>query len=476
MQHGNRGVTVFLRRFDEGNYLMSFIVIANLAVFVGLIILLAKFSKGDMKLSRKVFMGLIAGVAFGFALQVLYGSGSETITGTLEWTNVVANGYIRLLYMIIMPLILVSMIAAVVRIDEVSSLGKIGGAVVGVLIFTTMIASLVAIGITDLFNLTADGMVPGARETARAAALEGRMGTVSDLSVASMLVSFIPRNIFSDLAGARPLSIISVVVFAILFGVAALKAMKENEEHKKSFLHFVDIAQSIIMNLVRMIMSFTPYGVMALMTKVVAGSNLADILNLGKFIVASYVAIGIMFLVHGVLLSLTGFNPKKFFVDVFPVLTFAFTSRSSAACIPLNVDAQTRKLGVPKSIANIAATFGATIGQNGCAGIYPTMLAVMVAPTVGIAVDFQFLATLVLIVTISSFGVAGVGGGATFAALIVLPAMGLPVEIVALLISIEPLIDMARTALNVNGSMTAGVITSRFVKVGEANPAEQPAE
>ena len=455
---------------------MSLIVILNLVVFAGLILLLAKFSTKDVKLSRKVFMGLIVGVIFGFALQVFYGTGSETIAGTLEWTNVVANGYIRLLYMIIMPLILVSMIASVVRIDEVASLGKIGGMVVGVLVFTTMISSLVAIGITDIFGLTAEGLVGGERELARASALEGRMGTVSDLSVASMIVSFIPRNIFSDLAGARPLSIISVVVFAILFGVAALQAMKENPEHQKSFLHFVEVAQAIIMKLVKMIMAFTPYGVMALMTKVVASSSLADILNLGKFIVASYVAIGIMFVVHGGLLSLTGFNPKKFFSGVFPVLAFAFTSRSSAACIPLNVEAQTQKLGVSKSIANIAASFGATIGQNGCAGIYPTMLAVMVAPTVGIEIDFQFLATLVMIVTISSFGVAGVGGGATFAALIVLPAMGLPVEIVALLISIEPLIDMARTALNVNGSMTAGVITSRFIKVGESSGAEQPAE
>lgn len=456
---------------------MSLTVILNLAVFAGILVLLAKFSKADMKLSRKVFMGLIAGVAFGFALQVLYGVGSDTINGTLEWTNVVANGYIRLLYMIIMPLIVISMIAAVVRIDEVASLGKIGGSVIGVLVFTTMISAIVAIGVTDIFSLTAEGLIAGDRETARAAALEGRLDRVSDLSVPAMLVQFIPRNVFSSLAGAAgPMSIISVVIFSILFGVAALKAMNENAEHKKSFLHFVEVSQAVIMSLVKMVMAFTPYGVMALMTRVVAGSDLADILNLGKFIVVSYIAIAIMFIVHGGLQALTGFSPKKFTKGVFPVLTFAFTSRSSAACIPLSVDAQTRKLGVPKSIANIAATFGATIGQNGCAGIYPTMLAIMVAPTVGVAVDFQFLVTLVMFVTISSFGVAGVGGGATFAALIVLPLMGLPIEIVALLISIEPLIDMARTALNVNGSMTAGVITSRLIKVAETEPQEQPAE
>lgn len=456
---------------------MSITVILNLAVFIGILFLLVKFSKQDMKLSRKVFMGLVAGVIFGFALQALYGAGSTEINGTLEWTNVVANGYISLLYMIIMPLIVVSMISAVTKIDEVTSLGKIGGSVVMVLVFTTMLSSLVAIGITDLFSLSAEGMVSGEREAARLASIEGRQGRVENLTVASMLVSFIPRNIFQSLSGgAGPMSIISVVVFSILFGIAALKAMKEHPEHKDAFNKGIDVLQTIVMKLVQMVMSFTPYGVMALMTKVVASSNLSDILNLGKFIVASYVAIGIMFLVHGGLLSLSGFNPKRFFSGVFPVLTFAFTSRSSAACIPLNVEAQTRKLGVPKAVANIAASFGATIGQNGCAGIYPTMLAVMVAPTIGVEVDFAFLAILVGIVTISSFGVAGVGGGATFAAMIVLPAMGLPIEIVALLISIEPLIDMARTALNVNGSMTAGVITSKMLRVSDSEPIEQAAE
>ena len=147
-----------------------------------------------------------------------------------------------------------------------------------------------------------------------------------------------------------------------------------------------------------------------------------------------------------------------------PALSFAFSSRSSAATIPLNVETQTRRLGVPSTIASFSASFGATIGQNGCAGLYPAMLAVMVAPTVGInPMDPTWLLTLVAIVTLSSAGVAGVGGGATMAALIVLPAMGLPVTLVALLISIEPLIDMGRTALNVSGSMTAGTVTSQIL-------------
>ena len=141
------------------------------------------------------------------------------------------------------------------------------------------------------------------------------------------------------------------------------------------------------------------------------------------------------------------------------------------AAIPLNVETQTQRLGVDEETANMSATFGTSIGQNGCAGIYPAMLAVMVAPTIGIPIDAHFILSLVAIITVSSFGIAGVGGGATFAALIVLPAMGLPVTIAALLISIEPLIDMARTALNVSGAMTAGTITSRVL--GEKSTDEQ---
>lgn len=121
-----------------------------------------------------------------------------------------------------------------------------------------------------------------------------------------------------------------------------------------------------------------------------------------------------------------------------------------------------KRLGVPEGIANFSATFGLSIGQNGCAGIYPAMLAVMVAPVANVEIDFQFVVTLIAVVIISSFGVAGVGGGATFASILVLSTLNLPVALAGVLISIEPLIDMGRTALNVNDSMLAGTGTARL--------------
>ncbi len=444
---------------------MSPFVIVNLVIFAGIIFVLSRFRRPKFSLSRQVLAGLIAGLGFGFCLQFAYSGNAEIMAGTLEWTNVVGTTYVNLLKMIVMPLVLVMMIAAVVRMRELAALGRIGGSVIGILIGTTMIAALVGIMMANVFGLTAEGLTEGARELARADVLQSRQENMSDLGLADMIVRFVPSNIFHDLTGARPTSVIAVVIFGILFGVAALLVSAEDEERGQRIYNAVETFQSIIMKLVHMVMALTPYGILALMTKVVAGSNGQDVLNLISFIVASYIAILIMFGVHALLLRLNGVQVGAHFKTVWPVLAFAFGSRSSAATIPLNVETQVEELNVPKPVANLSATFGSTIGQNGCAGIYPAMLATMVAPTMGIdPLNPAFIAGLVGIVAISSFGIAGVGGGATFAALVVLPAMGFPVTIAALLISIEPLIDMARTSLNVHGSITAGVLTGRFLK------------
>jgi hypothetical protein len=444
---------------------LSFLLLVNLLIFAALIVLLTRLRAPRYSLAQRILAGLIAGVAFGLALQATQANQPGVIEATLVWTNVVGEGYINLLKMIIMPLVLVMMIAAVVRMRELATLGKIGGMVIGILVATTMVSALVGIAIVNVFGLTAEGLTEGARELARAEALVARQETLADLTFADMLLRFIPSNVFYDLTGARPTSVIAVVIFGMLFGIAALQVAKDDPARGRSIASFVEAAQSIIMKLVRMVMALTPYGILALMTKVVAGSSLADILKLLTFVVASYIAIAIMFLVHALLLRMNGINALDFFRKAWPVLTFAFTSRSSAATIPLNVETQIDELKVPTPVANLSATFGATIGQNGCAGIYPAMLATMIAPTMGISpIDPGFIVTLVGVIAVSSFGVAGVGGGATFAALIVLPAMGFPVTLAALLISIEPLIDMARTALNVNGSITAGVITGRTLK------------
>lgn len=438
-------------------------ILLNLSAFAVLLFLIWQLR--DRTLSTRVFAALVAGTVFGIVLQMIHGPDSATTSTTIEWVNIVGNGYVKLLQMVVMPLVFVAILNAVAKLHDASSLGRIATLTVGTLLVTTAIAAAVGIALVLAFGLSAKGLVQGAAETARLEAIQNvQAPKVADLSVPDIVLSFIPSNPFAELTGANPTSIIAVVVFAAFLGVAAIRLVRRDAEKGRSLLALIDTLQSWITQLVRIIMALTPFGVLALMTKMAATSDAADILNLGTFVVASYIGLAIMFVVHALFLAGVGVNPAAFFRKSLPVLTFAFSSRSSAAAIPLNVETQMRRLGVPQTIASFSASFGATIGQNGCAGLYPAMLAVMVAPTVGInPFDLGWLAMLVGVVTLSSAGVAGVGGGATLAALIVLPAMGLPVTLVALLISIEPLIDMGRTALNVSGAMTAGTVTSQLM-------------
>ena len=278
------------------------------------------------------------------------------------------------------------------------------------------------------------------------------------------LLDLLPANPFLDFTGARPTSTIGVVIFAAFLGFAYLAVSRREPENAAAVKKGIDAIYSLIMGIVRIVLRFTPYGILAIIARTVATSDFGAIYSLGKFVIASYVALGVMFGIHLIIIMLSGLNPITYVKKSGDALLFAFTSRSSAGTLPLNINTQTNRLGVPDGVANFAGAFGLSIGQNGCAGIYPAMLAVMIAPSVGQPIDAQFLITLVVIVAISSFGVAGVGGGATFAAILVLSALNLPVALAGLLISVEPLIDMGRTAVNVSGSMTAGITTARMYR------------
>lgn len=443
---------------------MDFPVLMNIIVMVGLLGILYRMQKSYVPFTKRVFIGLGLGIVFGIALQLIYGVDSEVTKESIRWFNIVGTGYVKLLQMIVMPLILVSITSAITNMKDSKNLGKFGGLIIGVLIFTTAISAVVGIGAALGFNLTTVNMEVGDKETQRAEYLESRQED-ANIHISEKVLEVIPSNPFNAMTGQGKNSTLSVVLFSAFTGLAVLGVQKKKPKSAQLFKEMINATHDVVMRIMTMILRLTPFGILAIMTKTIGTSNVQEIAKLGTFIIASYVAIIIMFGVHLVIIALTGLNPIMYVKKSMPVLTFAFTSRTSAGAMPMNIETQTKQLGVSDSIGSLAASFGISIGQNGCAGIYPAMLAVMIAPTVGInPLDIGFLFKLVVVVAVSSFGVAGVGGGATFAALIVLSSMGLPVGLVGLLISIEPLIDMGRTALNVSGSMVAGVVTSKVLK------------
>ncbi|KAB2337073.1 L-cystine transporter [Cytobacillus depressus] len=439
----------------------TWLVILNIAIMLLLIIGLFYMQKKHISFSKRVFTALGLGIVFGFALQFIYGPTSEVVAKSSGWINIVGGGYVKFLQMIVMPLVFISILTAFTRLKLSNNIGKISSLILGLLVATTAIAAAVGIATTLGFNLESVQISQGDAEVARGEMLEQKNLELGGRDLPQQILDLLPANPFLDLTGARPTSTISVVIFAAFIGMAYLGVRRKAPEQAEFFSKIVDAFYAVIMRVVTIILRMTPYGVLAIMTKTVALSDIDAILKLGKFVLASYVALLIMFGIHLLLLTFAGLNPVTYIRKAFPVLTFAFTSRTSAGALPLNIKTQ-KSLGVPEGIANFAGSFGLSIGQNGCAGIYPAMLAVMIAPTVGIdPLTPSFIATVIAIVAISSFGVAGVGGGATFAAILVLSALNLPVALAGLLISVEPLIDMGRTALNVSGSMTAGILTSR---------------
>lgn len=434
--------------------------IAGLLLLVGL---LYGMNRKKVSFSKRVFTGLGLGIAYGLILHFAYGTDSAVLKETMPWFNLIGVGYVKLLQMIVMPLVFISILAAFTKITIGKNFGKMAGLILGILVGTTAIAAIVGISATLLFGLDASEIVQGEAEIARGASIEERSVGVADRALPDQLIDLLPANPFLDFTGARPTSTIGVVIFAAFLGFAYLAITRRDEENAATVKKGIDAIYALIMGVVRIVLRLTPYGILAIIARTVATSDFAAIYSLGKFVLASYAAILVMFGIHLIIITLTGLNPITYVKKAGEALIFAFTSRSSAGTLPLTIDAQTKRMGVPEGVANFAGSFGLSIGQNGCAGIYPAMLAVMIAPSVGQnPLEPTFLLTLVAIVAISSFGVAGVGGGATFAAILVLSAMNLPIVLAGLLISVEPLIDMGRTALNVSGSMTAGVTTARL--------------
>lgn len=431
-----------------------------LALFVGAVVFLAIQQKKGAKFGTRILIALGFGLLLGLILNFVFGATTNSVKLALNWIKLVGNIYVTLLKMIVIPLVLVSIMTAIANMQGQRNVGKIGGSIIAILMVTTAIAALVGALTTAAFGLNTNGLE---KDAARVTSLETSAADVNKSDITAQILSLFPGNPFYDMTGARSTSTIAVVIFASFLGFGMLGVAKKKPELFKTLRNGLDALQAMVMEVVKIVLRLTPYGIMAIIAAFVVGSNWANMMKLVNFVLISYLAILIMFVVHFAILAAFGINPVLYLKKAWSTLTFAFFSRTSAGTLPMTIKTQTGRLGIPDGIANIGSSLALTIGQNGCAGIYPAMLAVMVAPSLGInPFDPLFLLKLIVIVAISSFGIAGVGGGATFAGLVVLSSMGMPVWIAALLMSVEPLIDMARTALNVSDAFVANLVTAKL--------------
>ena len=436
--------------------------IINIVIMLIFIIGLFIMAKKHVSFPKRVFTALGLGIVYGIILHLIYGVNSKVLETTTDWFSIVGDGYVTLLQMIVMPLIFISIVSAFSKIQIGDKFAKIGSYIFMFLIGTVAIAAVVGIFYALVFGLDASSIDLGSAEHARGNEISSEAKQLTANTLPQQILELLPSNPFLDFTGQRTTSTIAVVIFAIFVGFAYLRVARKQPDNGSLLKRGIDAVYALIMSIVTFVLRLTPYGIIAIMASTIATSDFAAIWTLGKFMIASYAALLTMYVIHLIILAIMGINPIRYVKKTLEVLIFAFTSRSSAGALPLNVQTQTQRLGVPEGIANFSASFGLSIGQNGCAGIYPAMLAIMVAPVAHVDIDIPFILTLIAVVVISSFGVAGVGGGATFASILVLSTLNLPVALAGVLISIEPIIDMGRTALNVNDSILAGTGTAHL--------------
>lgn len=442
-------------------------VIVNVLIMLAIVYGIIFLKKRNVSFTARVLLAMVFGIVFGAILQMTYGVTSDVVKQSNSWFAVIGTGYVRLLNMVVIPLIFVSITSAIINQDS-KNLGKMATQIIAILLITTAISAFIGAGTASIFNLTAEGLQSGEAEQKQGANLESRLEDFQSKPIQQQITEIIPTNPFYAMTGQGSSSTLSVVVFSVFIAVATIGIRKTKPESAKTFTDIITALHDVVMRLVTIVLRLTPYGVLALMTRMVSTSNFTEMLRLFNFVIASYVALIIVFIVHLIILMIFGLNPITYIRKAATPLMFAFSSRSSAGTLPINIETQVEKLGVSSGHANLSASLGTSIGQNGCAGVYPAMVAVMIASAMGInPVAPAFLIKLIIITTFASFGIAGVGGGATFAGLTVLSAMGLPVGLVGLLIAIEPIIDMGRTLVNVSDSIVAGLVSSKVM--GELN-------
>ena len=242
--------------------------------------------------------------------------------------------------------------------------------------------------------------------------------------------------------------------------------MRKDEDYQASGVKLeaaIDCLYDFTMGLVDIVIGLAPYGVLAYILSFAAQTSFASYLTLGVFVICSYAALIVVFAMHILIVFFCGVGPARFFRNASKALMIAFSTRSSMATLPVTIESM-EKMGIESSIATFAGTFGTCIGQNGCGGVYPAMLATMVyaSQNVNLLLAPDKLIMLIIIVTLCSAGIAGVGGGATMAGLMVFGVLGFDVSLIGMLFSVEALIDMGRTFVNVSDGMVAGVVAARF--------------
>jgi len=401
-------------------------------------------NKKKVSLAAQIFIALVLALITGLLMQKIPDAANTYIKpfGTI---------FLNLVKFIVGPIVLFSIMAGIVSMRDLKKLGAIGGTTLVYYFCTTAVAVSIGLAVASLFK----GFFP-ALSTASLTYTPPQSASALDV-----LVNIFPSNFLVPISSANMLQ---VIVMAVLIGFAVILLGEKAE----SAISTINRWNDIFMKCMEMILKLSPVGVFCLLAPVIATNGTAVIGSLAKVLLCAYIC----YILHAVIVysltvsTLGGVSPIRFFKEMAPAITFAFSSASSVGTLPLNMEC-TRKLGVSKEVSSFVLPLGATINMDGTA-IYQGVCAIFIAACYGIDLTFAQMVSIVLTATLASIGTAGVPGAGMVMLAMVLTSVGLPVDGIALVAGVDRIFDMGRTTLNITGDASCTVIVSNLLKKREA--------
>ena len=397
--------------------------------------------KKKLSLPAKIFIGMLAGIIVGLLFI-------RNPAFTTDYLKPIGTIYINLLKFLVVPVVLFSITDGVISLKDLKRVGSVGLKTFIYYMFTTALAVVIGLVVVNLFK----GYFP-ALSSADLGALEYTAKETP--KVMDVIVNIFPSNLVQPMVNA---DMLPVIVIAIFFGAGVLAAGEKGEKIGE----WINCMNEVVMKIMMMIIEFTPYGVFCLMANVVAVNGASIVGTLALVIGVAYIGYIIhVVVVYGLSVKfLSKMSPIAFFKGIAPAMMCAFTTTSSNATLPLNIEC-CNNMGAEPEISSFVLPLGATINMDGTA-IYQAVCAVFIACCYGIDLTLSQMAMIVLTATLASVGTAGVSGAGMIMLAMVLTSIGLPVEGIAIIAGVDKLFDMGRTTLNITGDATCALFISRI--------------
>ena len=406
--------------------------------------------KRRINLTGAILISLCLGIVVGIICSVTIPSGSTVDNILIEGVfYVLGQWFIRLMQMIVVPLVFCSIVCGAASMSDPKLLGKVGVGTILAYLLTTACAVLIAIGL-------AQALQPGVGLDMNAVVQVKPSTTTTDQTIPAMLIGIIPTNVINAMATGSMLQIIFV---ALILGFILGRLGKKVATVNRFFTQF----NAVMMKMISLVLVVAPVGIFCLIARTFANLGLSGILPMVKFIGVVYLGLIVQVLVVYMLLLVvfTRLNPFHFLHKFLPVMLFAFSTSSSNATIPLNMETLEQKVGVDRRITSFTIPLGATINMDGTA-IMQGAAVVFIAQAFGINLTPAMLATVVLTAVSASIGTAGVPGVGTIMLAMVFDSIGLPAEGVAMIMGIDRILDMGRTAVNITGDAVVTTIMAKL--------------